>query len=420
MSEDLSGINPDTVTSFDLVNHSATADVISRRIESTLPPSRTAVDVGIDPLFGQVLTLSEAQELIAEERREAQVYSELEARVPALQGMVREAILDTADALVGLDPLPADTPKKSYQMIERKNLIDNVAGISMIRYASQFDFGVEAHGEGLRDNRDNGQDVVIVEGELGKGEVEYVLETDAIDGTELAAKGEKRAISVAVLAPKDGLVVMEDAYFQKLVIPDSVEGVDVSSNPDDVFAAVHKDAGFETAEDRKKVIVYMLDRDANSEIEAAAIKSGATVIKFSGGDVLPIVSSGKQPDGTVRMMYTRGMGPELTIAAGIVTAINSSKREGESGIKLSTRKWSEDPVEMSGNEVLTHENIAPKGEAVAVIGFLTDDLDGVGGTGLKGVPVYTKEPIRRDQPVNMVTITRNGIEYGSSQRDIAA
>lgn len=399
------------------VDHTTSVAPLERRIESTIirrvPVSQELRLFRRDMLVSnQVVRADRHESDVVNPASEISVFHEIEARMPLMEAMVGDAAFAAADVLVGLDPLGDEVRKKDPEMIARKDLIDDAAAESMHSSIAKFNFGVKAHGEGGRDMRDNGQNVTLVEGELGNGGLEYSLESDAIDNTEAGARNKNGSISVAALAPVEGLRVVEDEHHQKLIIPETVDA-DITDDEDTVMEAIMADAGFKTPEERARCIVTSLDRDANERIMNAARKSGATLITPDGGDVLPVVVVGKQEDGTVRVVFTRGGGPELTIAAGIVKARNSaSKDDPNKRIKLQARRWYEDPKKMAEAPVMTHDDIAPADDIIVAIAHLTDDPE---NTGQAGIPLYTKEPNPPDQKVNTTLIDSRGVAYSTHQ-----
>jgi fructose-1,6-bisphosphatase/sedoheptulose 1,7-bisphosphatase-like protein len=401
-----------------LEGHATSVRPLERRIASTLPQRTDSADLSqVFPVVAHISEVAEgsidSDQVQAAISQELSVFHEIEARMTQMEAMVGDAVFAAADSLVGLDPLGDEIKKKDPEMIKRKDLIDVAATESMHASIARFDFGVDAHGEGGRDIRDNGQNVPLVEGKLGNGEIEYALESDAIDNTEAAARGKKGSISVAALAPIEGLRVVDDEHHQKLIIPETVNA-DITDDEDTIMEAIMADAGFNTPEERARCIVTSLDRDANESIINAARKSGATLITPDGGDVLPVVTAGKQADGTVRVVFTRGGGPELTIAAGIVKARNSASKDDPNGrIKLQARRWYEDPAKMAEAAVITHDDIAPADNVIVAIAHLTDDPD---NTGQAGVPIYTKEPSALAQAVNTTLIDSRGVTFSKYKR----
>lgn len=396
--------------------HTTSVLPLERRIATTItrriPQTQELRHFRRDMLASSVARADHKEPSAEMHALEVSVFHEIEARMPVMEAMVGEAAFAAADALVGLQPLGDEVKKKDPEMIIRKDLIDVAAAGSMHASIARFDFGVKAHGEGGRDIRDNGQNVTLVEGELGNGDIEYSLESDAIDNTEAGARNRKGSISVAALAPVDGLRVVDDEHHQKLIIPETVDA-DITDDEFTIIEAIMADAGFKTPEDRAKCIITTLDRDANQRIIDAARKSGATLITPDGGDVLPVVVAGKQEDGTVRVVFTRGGGPELTIAAAIVKARNSaSKDDPNKRLKLQARRWYEDPDKMAEATIMTHDDIAPADNVIVAIAHLTDDPD---NTGQFGLPIY-KEPIHQDQAVNTTLIDSRGVTYSSYRK----
>lgn len=388
------------------------------------------------------VVLAEGDDLMVDvappiERTETPVLREIESYLPTVITIAGEASLATSDATVGERPLPPGTTKQDPKAKRLLDITDNAAVTAMLDQFDEMEEGVMVIGEGGRDNRDNGQNVIVAEGKHGKAsEATMKAATDAIDNTRhlitydphsriredqlvegarpLPSK-EPQDVSISIVAlahGAEGITELADTHWQKMIGP-KVEGLSIRQSPREIIEAWLEASNLRTPEERKRFILTTLDRpdfNVNGEIIQAAQEAGITLDMPQGGDVLVTAFAGKNKDGTVRALLTRGGGPEVGLSAAIVRSLQKVK-----DLDFQARLWDADPQIMAQNEVWDLDRVVPSEDVVVAIGILTDDDR---YSGLRGVPLYTGEPVPYDQKVNMITTSSRGLELPVYQRPL--
>jgi len=166
--------------------------------------------------------------------------------------------------------------------------------------------------------------IVIGEGERGEAPVLHIGEevgsgdgfavdvaADAVEGTNLVAKGLPNAIAVLAVAEKGGILPAPDIYMEKLIVPPQAAGkVDLRWPPERNLAALAEALERQISE----ITVVILDRPRHADLIAAVRRAGARIKLISDGDVAPAISVAVSGPGVHAVMGIGGA-PEGVLAA---------------------------------------------------------------------------------------------------------
>ncbi|MCY0885647.1 MAG: class II fructose-bisphosphatase [Firmicutes bacterium] len=172
--------------------------------------------------------------------------------------------------------------------------------------------------------------VVIGEGEMDEAPMLYIGEqvgagdgeevdiaVDPVEGTNLVAKGQPRAIAVMTVAPRGKLLHAPDMYMDKIVTGPAGRGrIHLDAPIEENLKALADGAG-KRVED---LTVVLLDRERHQDLIRRIRQAGARVRLITDGDVSPAVDA-CLPQSGVDMVVGMGGAPEGVIAAGAVKAL---------------------------------------------------------------------------------------------------
>jgi fructose-1,6-bisphosphatase II len=150
--------------------------------------------------------------------------------------------------------------------------------------------------------------------EVGSGDGFAVdVAVDAVEGTNLVAKGLPNAIAILAVTQKGGILHAPDVYMEKLVVPPQAAGkVDLRWPPERNLEVLAEALRYRVSD----ITVVILDRPRHTDLIAAVRRAGARIKLISDGDVAPAISAAVSGPGVHAVMGIGGA-PEgvLTAAA---------------------------------------------------------------------------------------------------------
>lgn len=181
--------------------------------------------------------------------------------------------------------------------------------------------GVVVIGEGLE-----GEAARLFVGErVGSGGAPCDLAVDALEGTDIVARGQGGAMSVLAVGTAGRLMSMPNMYMQKLVVgPRAAGRVDIDGRVTDTLSVIADVYGRSVQE----LTVVILDRPRHEDLVAEVRRAGARIKLITDGDVTAGIAVAVE--GTNDQLYI-GIGGA---AEGVITAAAMHCLGGEIQAKL--------------------------------------------------------------------------------------
>ena len=124
---------------------------------------------------------------------------------------------------------------------------------------------------------------------LGKGNVDYDIAVDPLDGTNLCAKAKNGAITTIAISQKDSIMKMPEVYMYKmashLVHDKNILNINdsISNNLQNLSKYLKKNIA--------DIGVCILERERHDDIVKAVIASGAKTYMITDGDVMGVLNT---------------------------------------------------------------------------------------------------------------------------------
>jgi fructose-1,6-bisphosphatase II len=190
-----------------------------------------------------------------------------------------------------------------------KHAVDTAA-VDAMRYSlNDSDFGgVIVIGEGEKDEA-----AMLFNGEaLGKGDSNWDIAVDPVDGTKLAALGIPGAVSVIAASERGTMLDCHQVYYMKKLVcgAEGADVLDIDYSTSQNLQLLARAKGVEVSDLRVAVINKPRNSQVIEDIEAA----GATWVRFEEGDIAMAVAAAT-PGSGVDLLLGVGGSPE-----GVVTA----------------------------------------------------------------------------------------------------
>jgi fructose-1,6-bisphosphatase II len=190
-----------------------------------------------------------------------------------------------------------------------RHAADDAATTAMRKGFNSIDFdGIVVIGEGERDEAP----MLYIGEKLGTGKGPSMdIAVDPLEGTNLAATGDKNAICVLAAAPRGNLFHAPDTYMEKIAVGPKVgNAVSLSKSVEENLDAIAK----KTGKSMSAITVVVLDRPRHADIISRVKAKGANVKLITDGDVFGAVTTAF-PECKADMLLGTGAAPEGVLAA---------------------------------------------------------------------------------------------------------
>ncbi|MGZ3516417.1 MAG: class II fructose-bisphosphatase [Vulcanimicrobiaceae bacterium] len=197
-----------------------------------------------------------------------------------------------------------------------KNAIDQAAVDAMraVLDRAEFDATVVI-GEGEKDEAP----MLYVGESLGRGGAAALdVAVDPIDGTTIASKGGRGAISVVAAGERGSLLRTRMSYMDKIVAPAAAAGtISLERTPAENIRAVARALGRDPA----RITIAYLDRPRNAHIVEGIEQTGARAFPFTDGDIVVALRAVLQGQNCIDVLMGIGGAPEGVVTACAVKAL---------------------------------------------------------------------------------------------------
>ena len=190
-----------------------------------------------------------------------------------------------------------------------RHAADDAATTAMRKAFNSIAFdGIVVIGEGERDEAP----MLYIGEKLGAGKgLATDIAVDPLEGTNLAATGDKNAICVLAAAPRGNLFHAPDTYMEKIAVGPKVGPVvSLSKSVEENLDAIAK----KTGKSMERITIVVLDRPRHADIIARVKAKGAKVKLITDGDVFGAVTTAFEQC-SVDMLLGTGAAPEGVLAA---------------------------------------------------------------------------------------------------------
>jgi fructose-1,6-bisphosphatase II len=197
-----------------------------------------------------------------------------------------------------------------------KNAIDQAAVDAMRAVLDLADFDATVViGEGEKDEAP----MLYVGESLGRGGAMTLdVAVDPIDGTTIASKGGRGAISVVAAAERGSLLRSRMSYMEKIVAPAAAVGaISLERTPAENILAVARALGRPPSQ----ITVAYLDRPRNAHVVEGIRQTGARAFPFNDGDIVVGLRAVLKEHTSIDMLMGIGGAPEGVVTACAVKAL---------------------------------------------------------------------------------------------------